>query len=193
MTNVWKCHTKAQSKSMDLVQKGEFVLSREFVLMCFFAALSVVMLIYIGITNKHGLKKLFAIAISADFYSVVGNNIGIGMGFWGHPYRIFPDLFETSVVYDMLFFPATLVLYLVWMPRELIWKWIYSILWAATLSVMELWLEEGTKLIGYGRHWTFYKTGLMYLVTYFVFYWLYHWLFGYSPGSERAAKSRGYK
>ncbi|MGZ4122545.1 MAG: hypothetical protein ACXVOI_04940, partial [Tumebacillaceae bacterium] len=63
-------------------------MSRELILMCFFGALSVVMLVYIGVTNKDRLKKLFAIAISADFYSVVGNNIGIGLGFWGHPYRI---------------------------------------------------------------------------------------------------------
>lgn len=170
--------------------KGWFGVIAERILLIFFALMSIAILLYVGLLNKSQLRLWFALSISADFYSVVGNNIGIALGFWGHAYRVFPNAFNTSVVYDMLFFPATLLLYLIWMPREKVWKLIYSLLWASVLSVLEWWMEESTTLISYGRGWTFYKTGLMYLVTYFIFFWLYRWLFGVVPGEkERGARA----
>jgi hypothetical protein len=187
---VWKLPEETQSKGKEFC-KGWSLVNREVLIMILFTVLSVAILIYVGVANKSQLRLWFALAISADFFSVVGNNIGISLGFWEHQFRIFPQAFNTSVVYDMLFFPATLLLYLIWMPRESIWKLVYSVLWASVLSVLEWWLEGKTKLIGYGRGWTFYKTGMMYLVTYVAFYWLYRWLLGQVPGEqERAKRSR---
>lgn len=145
-------------------------------IMIFFGLLSAGMLVYVGLKRRHQLRVFYTVAISADFYSVIANHIGTEYKFWDHPVRWFPTIFETSIVYDLLFFPATLVLWIALMPKKTMWKIIYTILWGVVLCAMEAVLETYTDLIEYGHGWAIYKTFLLYMMTYVIFYGLYRWL-----------------
>ncbi|MCX7571280.1 hypothetical protein OS242_15110 [Tumebacillus sp. DT12] len=144
--------------------------------MVFFGLLSACMLIYVGLMRRQQLRVFYTVAISADFYSGIANIIGISYGFWQHPVRWFPSIFKTSIVYDLLFFPATVVLWIALMPKKRSWKIVYTLVYSVVLCLLEWLLERQTKLIDYGHGWAIYKTFLLYLMTYLIFYGLYRWL-----------------
>lgn len=153
-------------------------MSLEMKLMVFFGLLSVGMLIWAGVKRKNDLRLLFAVAISADYYSLVANGIGIGLGYWEHHARLMPDIFQTSVVYDMLFFPALIVIFVVYFPGRRRW-WIrvlYTVLWTVGVSFLEYLLETYTGLLEYKNGWTIYKTAALYFMTFWLFCGLYTWL-----------------
>lgn len=152
--------------------------------MVFFGLLSACMLIYVGLTRRQQLRVFYTVAISADFYSGIANTIGISYGFWEHPVRWFPSIFETSIVYDLLFFPATVVLWIALMPKKRSWKIVYTLVYSVVLCLLEWLLERQTKLIDYVDGWAIYKTFLLYLITYLIFYGLYRWLIK-DPASSR--------
>ena len=141
-----------------------------------FALISVGLLVAVAIKRRTELQVIYSLAISADFYSVIANSIGVGYGFWSYPERWFPEVFRSSVVYDLLFFPAMVVTWVAWLPESRGKKVVYTLAFVMATCTVEYWLESRTDLIEYGRGWMIYKTFGLYLVTNWVFYWLYRWL-----------------
>ncbi|HEU4962373.1 MAG TPA: CBO0543 family protein [Bacilli bacterium] len=148
----------------------------DLVVLVFFSLLSVGLLIWTGVKGRESLRALYALAISADFYSVLSNTIGISLGYWDHHTRFLPKVFETSIVYDLLFFPALIVLYVTYMPDEWGRKLLYSLLWVLGVCILEHLVEHYTGVLDYHNGWNIYKTAGLYFLTYWLFYGLYVWL-----------------
>jgi hypothetical protein len=163
-------------------------MSREDVIMLVFAILSVFLLIAAGIRERKDLRLFYALAVSGDLYSAYANTLGVGLGYWSNPVRVLPDIFDTSLVYDLLFFPAVLVGYLVWMPRRIWARVAYTLFVVGVICLLEKWLVSTTDLIAYHKGWTIWKTASLYLMTYVLFCGLFRWLAGHWPGSEKKKK-----
>jgi hypothetical protein len=116
--------------------------------------------------SKPPLKDWIIVFFVKGFISLISNSFFVAYGLLSYPIRFFPNVFPTTIVFDMLAYPMLCVLY-----NQTTYKsslkgiLLQGILYSAGATLFECWAEQYTELITFHR-WEWYHSFLFFVATF---------------------------
>lgn len=114
-------------------------------------------------TRKPGLRDWLLVFFLTGVLANVQAMFYVHYGLFTHPYRWWPDVFATNVMFDLFYFPTFIVLYNVTSrhsgPKGIVGQ---AVLYAAAMTFVEWLLVRFTDLISYDK-WTIGTTAITFL------------------------------
>jgi hypothetical protein len=120
------------------------------------------------VLKKPPIKDWIIVFFLKGFISLIGNNIFVSYGLLSYPDRLFPRIFQTTIVFDLFAFPVLCVVYNITSYKSskagiIVQAILYSI--AATL--FEVFLEVYTQVIEF-HSWKWYHSFLFFISSFLV-------------------------
>jgi len=104
--------------------------------------------------RKGDLKEWFLIYFIKSLVSTLIDGPVIKQKYVQYPYRYFPKLFDTNIVFLYVIFPLSCVIYNQFTYKMKPLKTILSVvLFSGPMTLIESWLERNTKLVRYRKGW----------------------------------------
>ncbi|MFC0273490.1 CBO0543 family protein [Metabacillus herbersteinensis] len=115
--------------------------------------------IFFLLRKKGAIKDWFLIYLCKTLVSTLLDGPVIKKKYLQYPYRYFPNLFDSNVVFLYVFFPLSCVMYNQFTYKMKPLKTILSVfLFSGPMTLMENWLEKNTKLVRYHKGWNGFYT-----------------------------------
>lgn len=115
--------------------------------------------IFFLLRKKGDLKDWFLIYFIKTLVSTLVDGPVIKANYLRYPYRYFPKLFESNIVFLYIFFPLSCVVYNQFTYKMKPLKSILSVfLFSGPMTILENWLEKNTNLVKYSKGWNSYIT-----------------------------------
>ncbi|MDL4840444.1 CBO0543 family protein [Aquibacillus rhizosphaerae] len=122
--------------------------------------------------NKKPRKDWIIVFLLKTFISGFLGNIVAVRNWIEYPVRLFPKTFQSSVLFENLLFPVMCVFYNRTTYKSSVFGMLYqSIIYSLPMTVIEIILERGTKLITYHK-WTWYYTFFSLTGTFLIVRWI---------------------
>ena len=109
--------------------------------------------------KKSALKDWFLIYLFKTLISTLLDGPVIKKKYLQYPYRYFPNLFDSNIVFLYILFPLSCVMYNQFTYKMKPLKSILSVfLFSGPMTLIENWLEKRTRLVRYRKGWNGYYT-----------------------------------
>lgn len=116
--------------------------------------------------RKPGLKDWLILFFFSCSYGTLLANLFIQMGLFTHLVRFVPELFETNLMFDCLFYPSMVVIYnQTASGLGLKGSFLQALAYSVPMSLFELWAERYTDLIEYHR-WSIWYSFILFVLTF---------------------------
>ncbi|MDF2570688.1 MAG: hypothetical protein K0R55_2292 [Sporomusa sp.] len=116
--------------------------------------------------KKPPTKDWIIVFFVKGFISLISNSFFVAYGLLSYPIRFFPNVFPTTIVFDMVGYPMLCVLY-----NQTTYKssikgiLVQGILYSAGATLFEVWAEQNSELITFNS-WEWYHSFLFFAVTF---------------------------
>lgn len=121
--------------------------------------------------RKGELKDWFLIYFMKSLVSTLIDGPVIKQKYVQYPYRYFPKLFDTNIIFLYVIFPLLCVIYHQFTYKMKPLKTILSVvLFSGPMTLIEWWLERNTNLVRYRKGWNSFYTFSVLSLT----FWIVH-------------------
>lgn len=115
--------------------------------------------VFFLLRRKGDLKDWFLIYFIKTLVSTLLDGPVVKRKYLQYPYRYFPKLFDSNIIFLYVLFPLSCVMYNQFTYKAKAVKTILSVfLFSGPMTLFENWLEKNTNLVKYGRGWNGFFT-----------------------------------
>lgn len=123
-----------------------------------FLAINLIALIPI-LLRKHPIKDWIIVYLFNAVTNVFLDKMLTKYNILRYPVRLMPNFFKINILFDLLVYPTISVIYNQMTYKDKPFTILYKLLgFTIPMLVIELWAEKRTKLIEWGKPWTWYHT-----------------------------------
>lgn len=117
--------------------------------------------------RKPPIKDWLIVFFLKGFISFTFNMVFVAYGLLSYPVRFFPNIFQTTVVFDLLAYPMLCVFYnQTTLKSNLQGIIIQAFLYSVPATIFEWWLSEYTQVVKFHSGWNWVYSLLFFLATF---------------------------